>query len=142
METVRDISKAQNGLRTHAWLMIGLLVLQYALGMVSNLFVHFPQTDQTAQRWEFAQSQPSEMAHIVLGMLLFLSAILFGVRALRTHSRRWIASSVIGLLAILTAIVSGSIFINSQGEPYSLSMALAFIVAFLAYGWNLVAVKG
>ncbi len=142
MDTVQEVSKTQNGFKTHALIMIGLLVIQYALGMVSNLFVQFPQTDQAAQQWEFARTQLSEMAHIALGMLLFLSAILFVIRAIRKHSRRWIISSIIGLLAILTAIVSGSTFISTQVDAYSLVMSLAFIVTFLAYGWNLVAGRG
>ena len=138
MDTVSEMEKTQNGLRTHALLMIGLLVIQYALGMVTNLFVQFPQTSQEVQLWEFARTQLPAMAHIALGMLLFLSAIIFVVRAARKHSRRWILSSTVGLIAILTAIISGSAFISSQVDAYSLVMAQAFAVAFLAYGWNLV----
>ncbi len=92
MDTTSDVSHAQNSFRNHAIPMIGLLVIQFALGMVTNLFVQFPDTNKPDQLWGFARSQIP--------------------------------------------------FVSSQVDAYSLIMALAFIVAFLAFGWGLYAAKG
>lgn len=121
--------------------MIVLLVIQYILGMITNLFVQFPQSDQRGVLWEFAWSQFSEASHIILGMLMFVSAVIFVMRAMRHRNRIWTAASWAGLIAILTAIYGGVTFIPSQADRYSLIMAFAFIAAFLAYSWGLYAAK-
>ena len=77
MNTTIEISKTQNGLRTNAIFMIGLLVIQYALGMVANLFVQFPNTTDPGQLWEFARSQFTTGTHMVIVTLLLLGAIIF-----------------------------------------------------------------
>jgi hypothetical protein len=142
MNTTSDNSKAQTGLRTFAFLMIGLLVVQYALGVVTNLYVQFPQTDQIDQLWGAARSQFPAAAHIVIGLLLLVGAVIFVMRAAVKHRWRWIVSSVAGLIAIVVAIYGGVTFVSSQGAAYSLVMAVAFLVAFLAYGWGLYAARG
>jgi hypothetical protein len=139
MNTASQNSKTQNGLRVNAIFMIGVLVIQYALGMVANLFVQFPNTTQPGQLWEFARSQFPTMAHIVIGTLLLVGAIVFVIRAARANNGGWIASSAVGLVAILTAFYGGVMFTSTQVNAYSLLMALAAIVTFLAYGWGLYA---
>jgi hypothetical protein len=141
METSKEYPITQKSFRNHGISMIVLLVIQYILGMITNLFVQFPQTDQRGLLWEFAWSQLSEASHIILGLLLFVSAVVFVVRAIRHRNRVWTAASVVGLIAILTAIYGGVTFIPSQVDRYSLIMAFAFIAAFLAYSWGLYAAK-
>lgn len=139
MNAASETTKAQNGLRNNAIFMIGLLVIQYVLGMATNMFVQFPDTDQAGQLWDFVRSQFLTMSHIVVGTLLLVGAIVFVIRAARIHHRSWIASSVVGLIAILAAIFGGTQFITTQIDAYSLLMALAAIIAFLSYGWGLYA---
>ena len=142
MNTTTKISKSQSGSRIYAFVIIGLLVIQYALGMVTNMFVQFPDTSDAGQLWEFARSQFATGAHILIGTLLLLGAVVFVIRAIRQHNRSWIASSVVGLIAIAAAFYGGVMFVSSQVDAYSMIMALAFIVAFLAYGWGLYADRG
>ncbi|MFZ1041860.1 MAG: hypothetical protein WCA79_21725 [Anaerolineales bacterium] len=142
MNTASQNSKTQNGLRTHAIFMIGVLVIQYILGMIANMFVQFPDTTDLGQLWEFARSQFTTGAHIVIGTLLLLGAIIFVIRTARAKIGGWIASSVVGLIAIVAAFYGGVTFVSSQVDAYSLVMALATIVAFLAYGWGLYADRG
>ena len=137
MDTASETSKRQKGLRMHAILMIGLLVIQYALGMLTNLFVQFPDTNQPGQLWGFANSQLTTVAHIWIGLLLLVSAVIFVIRAAGKNNRGWLASAVVGLIAIIVAIYGGVTFISSQADTYSLVMALGFIVSFVAYGWGL-----
>ena len=142
MNTTIEISKTQNGLRTNAIFMIGLLVIQYALGMVANLFVQFPNTTDPGQLWEFARSQFTTGTHMVIGTLLLLGAIIFVVCAVRAKVGGWIASSAVGLIAIVAAFYGGVTFVSSQVNAYSLVMGLSTIVAFAAYGWGLYADRG
>ena len=142
MNTASQNSKTQNGLRKNAIFMIAFLIIQYILGMVANLFVQFPNTTDPGLLWEFARSQFTTGAHIVIGTLLLLGAIVFVIRAVRAKVGGWIASSVVGLVAIVTALYGGVTFVSLQVDAYSLVMALATIVAFLAYGWGLYADRG
>ena len=142
MNTTTEISKTQNGLRNYAIVIIGLLVIQYALGMVTNMFVQFPDTSDVGQLWEFTRSQLPSGAHMWVGVLLVLSAIIFVIQSAIKKNRSWIVSSVVGLVAIMTAFYGGVMFVSSQIDAYSMVMALAFIIAFVAYGWGLYADRG
>ena len=130
-------SKTQNGLRSFGIGMLGLLALQYVLGMVTNLYVQFPQTDQISQLWDAARSQFASAAHILLGVLLLVGAILFVIRAAMNREGRWIVSSAVGLAGIVVAAFGGVTFVNSQGVIFSLIMSLGFLGALVAYGWGL-----
>ena len=122
--------------------MIGFLVIQYTLGMVTNLFVQFPDTNQPDQLWAFVRVQFPIIAHIVIGTLLLVGAIVFVIRAVRQNNQIWIVSSVVGLIGMVAAVIGGTQFVTFQVDAYSLVMALATIVAFLAYGWGLYADRG
>jgi hypothetical protein len=124
-------------LRIQGWFLLVGLVMQYALGMYVNLFVSFPDGLNEGQLWEFAWSQPALAAHIVLAILIFLGGIVLCIRAYLQQDKRWIWASFVGLLAVLAAGASGASFIPTQGDIYSYSMALFFIVAFGAYAWGL-----
>jgi len=134
-------NSTQNGLRTQGIFMVALLVLQYILGMVANMFVAFPDTNQPGQLWQFARTQFPTLAHILIGTLLLLGAVIFVIRAARAHNGGWIASSVFGLIGILGAYWGGVTFVSTQDDAYSMVMALAFIAAFIAYGWGLFATR-
>ena len=142
MNTTTKISKSQSSSRIYAVVIIGLLVIQYALGMVTNMFIQFPETSDVVQLWEFTRSQLPSGVHIWVGVLLVLSAIIFVIQSAIKKNRSWIVSSVVGLVAIMTAFYGGVMFVSSQVDAYSMVMALAFIVAFLAYGWGLYADRG
>jgi heme A synthase len=141
MDTVKGEGEGnkRTGLRIYGIVTVGLLVVQFILGMITNLFVQFPDTTQEVQQWEFARTQLPLMMHIALGLLLFVSGITFLVRAINARERIWIISSSTGLLGIVAAIISGTAFVPTQADRYSLLMALAFMLALLAYGWGLYA---
>ena len=139
MNTTSLTSKSSNGLWTQAILTIGLLVIQFVLGMVTNLYVTFPDTNRPDLNWAAARSAVPTFAHIILGILLLVDAIIFVVRTTRQHNRAWILGSWAGLISIIIAIYGGVTFTTTQIDAYSLMMALGFIVAFAAYGWGLIA---
>ena len=87
--------------------------------------------------WEFTQTQMPVVLHIIVGFLLLFGTLALLIRAIRFKERIWVISSAISLVAVLTAVVTGSFFITLQADVYSFIMALAFIVALLSYGWGL-----
>ena len=123
-------------LRIQGVILLISLIVQYALGMYVNLFVSFPEGVTGDQLWPFAWSQPALAAHMTLGILIFIGGIALCIRAARARDRVWIWSSLVGLLAVFAAVGSGGSFIPSQNDIFSYSMALFFIVAFIAYGWG------
>jgi len=129
--------KTNNKLRVQAYFLLGFLSLQYLLGMLTNLFVAFPENNTDLQQWEFAKTQFMLMAHIILGILLLVGAIMLYIRAFQAKDRHWKIASGIGLGSILLAILSGSEFISTQSEYYSLVMSLLFILAVGAFGWGI-----
>ena len=92
MNTVSEISKvqtkAQSGLKTHGIFMIAFLVIQYVLGMVTTMYVQFPDTTQPDKLWAAARSQFPSAAHIVLGTLLLVAAVVFVIRAAKQKNQR------------------------------------------------------
>jgi len=139
MNTTSQTSKSPNGLRTQATLTIVLLAVQFVLGMVTNLYFAFPDTNRPDLNWAAARSAVPTFAHIILGILLLADAIVFVVRTIRQHNRAWIFGSWAGLISIIIAIYGGVTFTTTQIDAYSLVMALGFIVTFVAYGWGLIA---
>jgi hypothetical protein len=131
-----QVQTTQRLLRSQGLSMILALAVQYILGMVTNLFVQFPDTIVEGQLWEFAWTQVSEAAHIILGLGLFIGGLMLLIRSVSYKNRTWTVAASIGLAGILTAIYSGVRFIPTQNDPYSLVMSIAFIVALLAYGWG------
>jgi heme A synthase len=141
MTTIVKNSKALKGFRTHSIVMIGLLVVQYILGMITNLFVKLPEDGQPAQVWAAANSQFPSAAHIILGMLLLIVAIVIIVRAVMSKNRTLVWISVAGLAAIAVATYGGIVFTTGQSDTYSLVMALGFIASLVVYVWGLIAAR-
>jgi hypothetical protein len=113
---------------------IGLLGVEYVLGMINNLYVQFPETGTEAQMWEFAWKQFSEASHIVLGIMILLVGLIL-IRVIRNGNRSKVIVSGIGFIGIFVAGFSGARFIPTQQDLYSLSMSIAFLVALLSYVW-------
>src|ERR1700694_5059184 len=105
-------------LNIHAVVLLILLTVQYVLGMAANLFVQFPNHVTEGQLWEFAWSQTSIAAHIIVGSLLILGALALIIRAIRAKNREWVRWSSIGFLTLLIAGLSGSRFIPTQQGIY------------------------
>ncbi len=136
-----QVQSTPRRLRSQGWEMIFALAVQYILGMITNLFVQFPDTTVEGQLWEFAWTQVSEAAHIILGLLLSIGAVMLLIRSINYKNRTWTIAASVGLAGILTAIYGGVRFIPTQNDLYSLVMSIAFIVALLAYGWGVYASK-
>ena len=133
--TINDSKSHERISRNIGIILIGLLGIEYILGMINNLYVHFPETGMDVQMWEFAWKQLSVVSHIILGIFLLLAGLFIFILAIRTVNRIKIIVSGIGFIAIFVAGFSGAMFIPTQKDIYSLSMSIAFLVALLSYVW-------
>jgi len=112
------------------------LLVQYALGMVVNLYITVPARDHgggilTAAGRAFANGPAAVAVHAGLGLLLIIGGISLVVRSVRSRHRPLIWLSAVSLLSILGAALNGAAFVNSGGNGASLGMALLTGVALL-----------
>jgi hypothetical protein len=112
------------------------LLVQYALGMVVNLYVTVPARDQgggvfTAIGRAFANGPAGLAVHAGLGLLLIVGAVQLVVRSAVVRHRPLIWLSSVSLLAILGAALNGAAFVNAGDDGASLGMAMLTGIALL-----------
>jgi hypothetical protein len=112
------------------------LLVQYALGMVVNLYVTVPARDHgggilTAVGRTFSGGPAAVAIHAGLGLLLIVGGINLVVRSVRSRHRPVIWLSAVSLASILGAALDGAAFVNSGSNGASLGMALLTGVALL-----------
>ena len=122
-----------------------LLGLQFLLGMLANLYVMVPAAHPGSQAsnffvgvfqgdfWAIAQSSLWLRLHVLLGLVIFLGAIVLVVRAVADRDRAWIILSTLGLLGIVGAGFNGASFMNYGHNFSSLIMSATFLLALIAY---------
>jgi heme A synthase len=111
-----------------------MLILQFALGTAYNLYGTAP----TAAKSIGMFSSPLLAIHVVLGILLIVAAAMLVFRAVQAKAAPVLATSIVGLVAVLGAAGAGSAFAGNGNNGASLGMALATAVAMLCYAANLV----
>lgn len=107
-----------------------LLVLQYVLGMMSNLDVQLPSGNDWG--WVFGHSLVIQL-HIYIGTLLIVVALVALILGIVARHPVGIVAAVAGLALLVFAWLSGDQFLVAQHNDLSLRMALGFIGALVAY---------
>ncbi|MDA8081733.1 MAG: hypothetical protein M0Z96_09020 [Actinomycetota bacterium] len=111
--------------------MLGLLAIQFLLGMGVNLYVTLPSTGFVMA--EMMYSGPLVMVHMILGMLLVVGAV-FAIVAALAYGPWAIVCAFISLGGILVAGVGGVIFLmGGQSNGASFLMAVGFLIAVGGY---------
>lgn len=128
---------SHRSLTPHAWGMVGVLVIQYLLGMASALFITFPQKEKEGQLWKFAWQQIPIALHIIVGFLLVVGTLALLIRSAVEKNKQWIITSSIATVSVVGAVIGGAFFIPTQTDWYSFLMAVSFIIALLAYFWGI-----
>jgi hypothetical protein len=119
-----------NDLRKIAQTLLVLLILQFILGMMSNLFQSVPST----QPWRVFHDFGPILFHTANATLLLILGFVFLYHALRGHMHP--VAARIGLASIILAYICGVMFVNfGQINLYSFGMALGFISAFTVYSY-------
>jgi hypothetical protein len=146
--TGTDLSPRQLArLRGSSFGMLVMLIVQFAIGIVVNLYVTVPAADQGSMLHAVGRAlsdPPAALAsHAGLGLLIVLVSIGLVVRAVIARHVPTIVASVIGLLAIVAAAVNGVRFVADGGpNNASLAMALSTAVAMLCYAVSLFVLSG
>jgi hypothetical protein len=111
-----------------------MLVVQYGLGIVLNLYIAVPAADAHAGLTQEIANGPLMLTlHAVLGLALIGTALVTLLRAVRLEDRVAAVLAAAGLTAIGGAFASGEIFVRNGQNGASLAMALLTGVALLCY---------
>jgi hypothetical protein len=122
------------GLQRMSLLALLLLVAQYALGIVLNLYVAVPAADAHAGITQVIANGPLALTlHVLLGLGLVGTAIVLLVRAVVVGDRRFAVLAAGGLTAIGGAFAAGEIFVRNGQQFASAAMAILTAVALLCY---------
>ncbi len=121
-----------------------LLLIQYLLGMVVNLYVVLPGRHPgtgahdyftgaaSGLRWVIAQGPPWAAAHAALGLALVLAAVA-SIALTRGNGRPALGTSVLGALAIVGAGFNGVSFLDYGHAFSSMIMAGLWALALACY---------
>ncbi len=108
---------------------VTMLIIEFILGIIYNLYGTAP----TATKSIGLFSSPVLALHVVVGILLFIAAVMLLVRAIGTRHRLTISLSVLGLVGIVAAGFAGLGFTSKGAAGASPGMALAFAVSLASY---------
>ena len=141
----RRIVPSTRRLTRHAVILCGLLIVQFFLGMITNLYVTIPDKHPGTGTNDFFAGAPHAVwwaissgsgwlaAHVALGLALAVASIAFIVAAARSRDRLWIWLSVAGALLLIGAGFNGASFLVFGHDFSSLIMAGLFALSLGAY---------
>ena len=136
-----DRATARHGdprrLRHTALGLLMFLLVQFALGMVVNLYVRVP-----ADRAGYGPAVPALVLHGLLGLALVAGSVSLAVRAVATRARQAAVPAVTAAVALLVAAAGGLRFLGTGVEGASLVMALCAAIAIGCYGLILYRLPG
>ena len=131
-EKARRMGRA--GLQQACLVVLAGLVVQFALGMVLNLYIVIPAADGRVSYLREMETAPGVLtAHALIALLLLATAGILLLRAVALRDRAVIALVATGLAALLGAFAAGELFVRSGTNGRSLSMAILTGVALLCY---------
>jgi hypothetical protein len=119
-----------------------MLIIQFAIGMIVNLYATIPAGDKGSGFWTaigraLGDGPASLTVHAILGLLLVVTSASLVVRAAASRLVPVIVTSSVGLLAVLGAAASGARFVSTGLNSASVSMALLTALAMLCYAVSL-----
>ena len=137
-DVVTKTRGSQRSLRAVTLIILVLLATQFLIGMLVNLFVvvpaHHPGSNPpeyfsgvvTGVLWVLGDGTLWLRVHAIIGLTLFLSALILLGLAIASRRRAWIVSSIVGLLGIVAAGFNGASFLNYGENFSSLLMSIGF----------------
>jgi hypothetical protein len=130
-------------LRGNTFGVLAMLIVQFAIGIVVNLYATIPAKDKGSGIFgaigKALTNGPASLAtHAGVALLIVLAAVALVVRSIVTRHTASIVLSVLGLAAIAGAAFNGARFVADGGPANaSLAMALSTAVAMLCYAIGL-----
>jgi hypothetical protein len=125
-------------LRTNTFAAAVMLVVEFGLGIWTNLYANLPAADHGRSMFAafghaVADDPVGLSLHAIVGTLLVVAGISAVVRAVFIRNPVSISLTGVALLAILAAWSSGARFVGDMSKGPSLTMALATGLALLCY---------
>lgn len=105
---------------------VGLLVLQFLLGMLANLYATIPKQ----KAYEVFHQFGFVTFHALNGTVLLVLGIVFLVKSRKSPTMK---PALGGLINMVLAYACGELFVFTQRGIFSFLMALGFIGALLSY---------
>lgn len=106
---------------------VGLLILQFILGMLSNMYGSVPKD----KPYMVFHSLGYIFFHGWNAVLLIVLGVIFLVKSVR--HKQYVSEAIIGFAGLAAAYAGGIAFVLTQRDPFSLVMALGFLAAFANY---------
>jgi hypothetical protein len=133
-----NIAGRARGLRITAFAGLVMLLLEYGLGVWTNLYAPLPVSDHgeatfAAFGGAVAHGPVGLTLHALLGTLLIVTAVSVVVRAALARQTVSIVLACVSLVAVLAAWFSGTKFVSDTASGASFGMAVATGVALLGY---------
>jgi hypothetical protein len=130
--------RALNGLRANSLSVVVILMIEFGLGISANHYAKLPASDHGKGMLPAFVSAvtggPVVLAlHAVLGTVLLAGGIAALVRAILIRRPVLWGLTVVALLSIVVAWISGSRFVATMANGASLTMALATAVCVVCY---------
>lgn len=134
----RAAGKRLSGLRATALAAIFMLLLEYTLGVLTQLYGRAPAGDHGlpvfAAFWAAITDGPVPLAiHAGLGTLLVVTAVTVLVRAVAFRHAAAVGFSIAALVCILGAWFAGSSLVGDYGDGLLQAMAFAAAAAIGCY---------
>jgi hypothetical protein len=120
------------GLRRASLTTLVLLVVQFGVGIGVNLYVSLPAGSSRSAGQAFSNGAALAL-HVVLGLLLIVSAIGLLVQAIMARYWPVIVAAALGLVGLVVAAGQGFSFVHDSTNAASMGMAGAGCVALLCY---------
>jgi hypothetical protein len=137
---VMDRPQIIRSLKVHAFVFLGLILVQFWLGMTINLEVSLPTLSYggfsalifyLAHFWLV-------ISHAIIAIVILAVSAKFLMISLKSGSRALVVTGSLGLAAVLGAIYNGVAFLTSdQFFGNSIGMAMSAISAVVAYAVSL-----
>ncbi len=145
-ERLSQDGRARRRLRRAALGMISGLLIEFAVGMLVNLFTTIPDSHPGSDpseylagsfdsvRWALSQSGlPALVFHASWGLLLIVNGVVLIILARRVGRRSVTVSTVLGFLLVVGAGFNGASFLDFRQDYSSMLMATFFGLAILVY---------
>ena len=123
-------------LRRASFASLVLVLIQYGLGMYTNIYVTVPSADKGGGLGKAFSGGPAVLSvHAGVAFLLILAAVGLLVQAVLARYWAVLTAAAVALIAIIGAAFSGVNFTNQGGSNGStMAMAVLAGVAMLCYG--------
>ncbi len=109
------------------------LGIEFILGVILTTLVSYDSSKHSAVQTGFL------VAHVVVAIGIIVGAIIQVVMSIKWRTLR--AAASIGLLGAVGAFGSGEAAVKNGSNVAVFVMAMCFIVAFICYGYSLLALK-